>query len=63
MLPELYADLFRRHACPSEEAVFFVVVVQQTCEKTYSSTSYEVPGILPETGWEVFTIRAEEGRS
>ena len=35
--------------------------VDETSGSTASKTSYQVPGILQETGWDVFTIRAEKG--
>ena len=39
------------------------VAVDETSGSRNSSTSYQVPGTLQETGWEIFTIRAEEDRS
>ena len=41
----------------------FVAAVDETSGRKDSSTSYEVPDILQGTGWEAFTIRAEEDRS
>ena len=39
------------------------MAVDETSESTDSSISYQAPSILQETGWEIFTIRAEEDRS
>ena len=39
------------------------MAVDEISGSTDSSTSYQVPGILQETGWEIFIIRAEEDRS
>ena len=60
--PELHADLLGHHACPLERP-FFVVAVGETSGSTDISTLYQVPRILQETGWEIFTNRAEEDRS
>ena len=50
------------HLNESFQLIWVVVAVHET-SGTGSSNSYQVPGILQETGWEIFTIRAEEDPS
>ena len=40
--------------------IWAVVTVDETSGSTASRTSYQLPDVLQETGWEIFTIRAEE---
>ena len=37
--------------------------VDETSGSSHYSISYQVPGVLQETGWDIFTIRTEEGSS
>ena len=54
ILPEWQADLFSRHACPLERAVFLSWRSTKQVGTSYN-TRYLVPGILQETSREIFS--------
>ena len=55
-LPELHADLIQSPCLSFRTSCFLVAAVDETSGSTDSSTSYQIRGILQETGWGIFAI-------